>query len=330
MIEFGGYLPLELRAGQEWYTEKRLGLGMARVNSGRTAILVALRHLGARRVFLPSYYCPSVTDFLHKEGYEVSFYPLGADLLPRLEDCNPQAGDALLLADYFGFSGDFIRELIPQYERVVVDNALAFYSGPVAREGVVSIYSCRKFFGVSDGAYAIGVGVEQPPFETDCSSGRASHLVRSIEFGTNAAYKESVVNEDLLGTGCRLMSGLTRRILDSVDYESVRQARRRNFRKLDDLLAEAQELTVRLPEGAVPSGYPLLTKRPLRQALVARHVYVPRMWSPWIGNSNVDKASAEYLFSNNMSYLPIDQRYDESDMTVLAGIVMDELERMDG
>lgn len=329
MSEFGGYLPLELKKGREWYTEDRAGLGVARLNSGRTALWTAFRHLGAKRVFYPRYYCPSVVESLRRDGFEMVPYPVGFDLLPCLDGVSLGEGDALLLVDYFGLVGAALANAVERYPRVVMDNALAFFSPPTDRDGVVSVYSCRKFFGVSDGAYAIGRGVSQPDLPRDHSSLHAAHLLKSIEFGTNEGYNLSLENERQLGLRHLAMSELTLRILDSIDYEGVRHRRRQNFWALGAALGAVQQLGIGLGDACVPSCYPLLTDRPLRTRLVEKRVYVPRMWETWIDNPQADPESVEYQFSNNLVCLPVDQRYDDGDMARLADIVYRILEGSD-
>ena len=321
MKEFGGYLPLELRRGSEWYTEESTGLGVARLNSGRTALCVALHHLGAQRVWAPSYYCPSVVTALREEGFEVALYPIKRDLLPDLGGVSAKDGSAVIFVDYFGLLGDRVKALSEAFPLVVLDNALAFYSEPIQRDGAVSIYSCRKFFGVCDGAYAIGSGVEQPDFPQDRSAEHSLHLLMSLEVGTNAAYKHSLANERRLGAERMLMSKLTRSILESIDYIAVRNTRRENYLALDEALADVQRLGVIPAEDAAPSAYPFFSGVPIREALVRQGVYVPRMWESWIDEPSVSRDCLEYAFSNYMSALPIDQRYHAEDMAKLAEIV---------
>ena len=321
MKEYGGYLPLEIHRGTEWYTEDETDLGIARLNSGRSALWLAMRHLGAERLFVPVYYCPTVVQSLRDDGFEVVFYPIDRQLLPRLEDVRLESKDAVLLVNYFGLIRDHLVDAAERFKKVIFDNALAFYAEPVAREGVVSVYSCRKFFGVSDGAYAIGVGVVQPVLPQDVSSYHANHLLLSFELGTNSAYRESLQNEERLMSEHLSMSKLTRRLLCGADYEAVRDRRRANYELLRRALSDYQTLDLPLDSDAVPSAYPLVASLPLRKLLVGYHVYVPRMWESWIDNPDADKESIEYFFSNHLVALPLDQRYEGGDMRELVDLV---------
>ena len=135
MKEYGRYLPLELHSGNEWYSERSVsGMGVARFNSGRTALWAAMKQLGAKRVVLPAYYCPSVVDSLQNDGFSTITYPIGKDLLPVLEGYNLYDDDVLLLVNYFGLLDEPLRSIASRFRKVVIDDALAFFpSRSIAR-----------------------------------------------------------------------------------------------------------------------------------------------------------------------------------------------------
>ena len=323
MKEFGGYLPLELSSGHEWYRAQE-GLDVARLNCGRSALWLALVSLGARRVFVPSYYCPSVVASLEDSGFSVERYPVDFDLLPVKNLPATDSNTAIVLVNYFGLVGERLRTIALGLNKVVIDNCLAFFSKPLSRDGVVSIYSCRKFFGVPDGAYAVGKALAKKPLDEDRSSPRANYLLTSIEFGTNSSYSCSLDNESYLGSHRLSMSPLTARLMDSIDYEGVRSRRLANYQVLARRFAEVQRLKAASDtEDNTPSHYPLYLGEDIREELVARRVYVPRIWENWIGNPWSERGSLEYQLSNYMVCLPIDQRYRADDMNELADIVFD-------
>lgn len=325
MREFGGYLPLELPNTGEYYSEGN-GYQIGRFNSGRTAILCSLSSLGVRRVFCPVYYCPSVIRAIKDAGYEVELYPVGFDLCPILRLSAITEHDSVIIVNYFGLYSSSLENWIGDVDCVIVDNALSFYTPPILRAGVVNIYSCRKFFGVSDGAYAVAESLSFPALEKDRSAGRVSHLVAAIEESTNSGYQDSLRNEAVLGSSRMEMSKLTRRILKSIDYEAVKKARSDNYRQLGEELSGIQELEI-AKEPESPWCYPLLCNRSIREELVSRHVYVPRMWEAWIGVPASN--TPEYVYSNFLVCLPIDQRYNMNDMTDLANTVKSVLEETD-
>ncbi len=318
--EFGGYLPLELPVGREYF-EQGPDWNVRRLNSARSAIHLALKTLGVRRVFYPRYYCPSTIDAIRSFGYELVEYPIGFDLEPRSDSLSPECDDAVILVDYYGILGERLLPWVERYSKVIIDNAQSFFARPVCRRGVITVNSCRKFFGVSDGAYAISADLlSSPDWELDESASRIDFLAGQVERGSNAYYEPMLKSKVSLAKSMR-MSAFTRRVLASIDYEWVRAVRLRNYQTLHEELGDIQELEV--PDSPIsPWCYPLLTDRILRRSLVARRVYVPRIWETWDGMDAVE--TPECVYSNYLTCLPIDQRYGVDDMQALAAIVREE------
>lgn len=77
-----------------------------------------------------------------------------------------------------------------------------------------------------------------------------------------------------------------------------------------------------------PSVYPYLTtSKQLRDKLIDNKIYISRFWKHVLTNelaNDFEKDLAEYLIP-----LPIDQRYERSDMNYIASKVI-ELERISG
>lgn len=120
------------------------------LNCGRSCLAYLIRTKGIRKLCLPDFLCDSVEKLCQKEGVTLRFYPVGADLLP--EDVTLEAGEWLYLVNYYGqLSDDKIRTYKARYDRVMVDQSQAYFQMPV--ETVDTFYTCRKFFGVADGAF---------------------------------------------------------------------------------------------------------------------------------------------------------------------------------
>lgn len=322
--EFGGYLPIELPAKNPVY-----GAGgfysAACLNSGRAGIFVSLEHLGAERLWCPEYYCPSVKRYLEARSVAVISYQIGDDLLP-LWDFAPRSSDAVLLVNYFGMLGSRLKEHVDSFRKVVFDNCMAFFEPPVMRSGVLNVYSCRKFFGVSDGAYIVGNELPDVSLlELDESFGRSAHLLESLERGTDSAYGLSVANERSLDCDAKRMSILTSALMSACSYDESARARRRNFALLDSLFEAEQQLSFEISDGAVPSYYPLLLSKDIRGKLVERSIYVPTLWREYI-ETDARSESRESLLSRKLCCLPIDQRYGADDMRKLASIVRQVIE----
>ncbi len=134
-----------------------------------------------------------------------------------------------------------------------------------------------------------------------------------FEKSANEFYNEYVENNSLLQTEpLQLMSGLTQNLLRGLDYNGIAEARTRNFKYLHDNLIKINKLDLKMPYGAFT--YPLYIKNGsiIREELRKRKIYIPILWP------NVCKmckeSEFEYDFASNLLPMPVDQRYDVSDM----------------
>jgi hypothetical protein len=319
--EMGGYLPLELPAGKSYFSDLDPEL-VLEVNTGRTALRYAIESLEVRHVLLPYFYCPDIIQMLRTLDVTLEFYHIGPDLLPVQVDCGPET--AIILVNYYGIIGQRLQSLTERFSKVILDQAHGFYEPPVLRKGVMNVYSCRKFFGVCDGAYLVGQGICHPAMEEDISYPRAVHLLKCFETGTNGAYAESKANEAAIGAKPLAMSRLTRRILEGVDYAAVAERRNRNFRFLQQQFSHIQQLQLTDLQ-VVPYAYPLLLDQDIHTALVKEKIYTPVLWSQlldpeWAG-------TLEQHYSAFLHPLPLDQRYEETQLQRMVQIVKDILKR---
>lgn len=123
------------------------------------------------------------------------------------------------------------------------------------------------------------------------------------------------------------MPKLTKRILESVDYEKIIIKRKENFLALHEILKNSNRMDINISTNT-PSVYPYLTtSKQLRDKLIDNKIYISRFWKHVLTNelaNDFEKDLAEYLIP-----LPIDQRYERSDMNYIASKVI-ELERISG
>ena len=316
MKEYGGYLPIEFAAGVPYYS----GEHVVALNSGRYAIAYALKQLKWNVIYLPFYICATVEKTIRKElpQMQIRYYHINEQFLPEAVSLKEKEG--ILWVNYFGIQSDqIIQDMIQQYDsRILIDNTQSFFSTP--QEGVCQVYSCRKFFGVSDGAYAIGSPICQQPVPVSASSLYTSHLLQSYEYGTNYSYTLNKENEERLGTcGIQAMSPLTSAMLNVVDYEHVRQKRLENMQALHESLGSVNEITL---HGFRPTlYYPFLcSSETLRRELIGKKIYVPQLWSETA--ENPDSSAWEQHLSNCLCPLPVDQRYDTDDMKEIGSQVL--------
>ena len=306
MKPVGGYFSLELPLMEEYHKDA------LRLNTGRNCLEYILRSRGYKKVYLPYFICPVVLEPFEKLGVQYVFYPLDERLELKVI-LSVKAGEALLYVNYFGLKQRYVEHLAGQYgASLIVDNTQAFYAKPV--KGIDTFYSCRKFFGVPDGAYLytdklLGVELEQ-----DESYDRMSHLLKRIDLGAEAGYDDFRRNDDRLsGQSVRRMSRLTRRLMQGIDYEDVASRRRTNYRLLEKELDESNKIVLDFEDDAVPMVYPYLTSvKGVREKLIADKVFLACYWPDVL--DWVEDASLEYCLVSRMLPLPIDQRYGKEDM----------------
>ena len=75
---FGGYLPLELRQGIDYFSS----IPAMRYNCANTAIDHILDLIGVNTIYLPYYMCPNICENLNNKDLRVIYYHVGDDLLP--------------------------------------------------------------------------------------------------------------------------------------------------------------------------------------------------------------------------------------------------------
>lgn len=314
----GGYFELELPKRGAMPQDGIL------VNSGRNALEYILRVREYRHVYLPYFTCDVVLEPIKKLGISYSFYHVGWDLepieLPVLRDC-----DAFLYTNYFGLMDKAVLRLGERYgDRLIVDNAQAYFSR--VRVGDL-FYSPRKFVGVPDGG-VVSLNPRLPyekisTLEKDMSYQRMEHLLMRLDQGAEFGFETFQKGRVLLkNQPIKSMSNLTQRLLESVDFELVRERRIQNFQLLHQYLGTENELKLdfAIEDSSVPMVYPFCSERAteLRKRLFSERIYPAQYW-PNVMEWCAEK-DTEYMITKNTLALPIDQRYTEQEMQQIIDI----------
>lgn len=293
----GGYHELELRKGEHYHKNA------LRLNTARNSFEYVLRVRKYTKVYIPYYTCEVMLEPLKKCNVDYEFYHINQQLEPD-QDFTLQPTEAFLYTNYYGLKQRCVERLAQQYgKQLIVDNAQAFFTEPL--EGIDTFYSARKFFGVADGAYLYIDTFLDEELEQDQSYQRMSHLLIRADVGAEAGYGEFRKNDDsLIDNPIRLMSNLTEKILCSIDYESAKQLRRRNYMQLDKQLSAKNGIHLTMDEDAVPMVYPYLTNdTTLRQRLIDNRIYVATYW-PDLEELCKDD-NGEIMLVSNLLPLPI-------------------------
>ncbi len=308
MREIGGYIELDA------YHLPMLHEGAIALNCGRNALAYLLRARRIRKLWIPRFICDSVSGVCEREGVPYAFYSIGMDFRPA-QRIELGEGEWLYFVNYYSqFDNSQIEEYVCQYGRVIVDNAQSYYQEPIP--GADTLYTCRKYFGVADGAFLYTDAKLDEEFPVDESFERMRFLLGRFERTASEFYSEYAANNEMfVHEPIKRMSKLTNNLLHGVDYGRMQEIRENNYRFLHEKLGGMNGL--KLSEKPDSFMYPLLLENgaEIRKRLQAEKIYIPTLWPDvfsWCG-----EGEAEYTMSKDILPLPVDQRYGAEDMQYL-------------
>lgn len=313
--EIGGYLELERFSGKHYHD------GAIRLNCGRACLEYLIRLRGIKKILLPDYLCDSVSNLCSRCGLEIETYVVDSSFLPEKLESTDEAW--LYLVDYYGqLTDESIHAYAEQSSgRVILDESQNFFVGQ--RLGLDTLYTCRKWFGVSDGAYLYTTNSDRlntriPQAKSARSMG---YLLGRFESNASNFFMESKLNNKRFGVEpLQTMSALTDNILRGIDYAHVSSTRNENYDVVSDALSGINRLR-NLRRPTVPFMYPLLVTgaQRIRERAAKQLIYIPTLWPNVIEDASAGEAARRY--SADILPLPIDQRYTQQDMQRMIEVV---------
>lgn len=316
--EIGGYFNLELRNGTHYHKDA------LRFNTCRNCLEYIIRVKRISRIYMPIYTCDVVYEPAKRLNVCCNFYHVDEQLnpveIPRLNE-----GEAFLYTNYFGLKQNIVRELFYIYgERLIVDNAQAFFADHI--EGVNTYYAARKFLGVADGAYMYTSDIDESlltamPYAM--SFDRMSHLLKRYDLGANGGYADFKINDYCFeGMPMQKMSHLTDAILRSLDYEFIKNRRRRNYEFLASKLDSSNILKLCYESNTIPMVYPYRTSNAvsIRSRLLQHRIYTSKYWPDIYAKCK--SSDEEYVTVDSIIPIPIDQRYGEEEMKRVVEVII--------
>ena len=313
MREYGGYIEFETFLGEMLYED-----GIA-LNCGRNALEYLCEVKKIRKLYIPYFLCASVPNLCKKIGVEYEYYSISKEFKP-LFDRALGNDEWLYIVNYYGqLSMAVLEELKKKYIRIIIDNTQNYFQMPV--RNVDTFYSCRKYFGVSDGAILYTDTLIDRELPLDESFERMGFLLGRFERTANEFYFQYKANNKLFASEpLKRMSKLTRNILHGVDYERVKKVRTDNFTYFHVKFGDVNRLHLTVPEGAFM--YPLYIENgvAVRKELQKKRIYIPILWPEVFDVCN--ETNLEYNLAKNILPLPVDQRYGEDDMEYIYTEIM--------
>lgn len=316
-VGLGGYFELEIPDRGGFLHDDGVLL-----NSGRNALEYVLRSLpDVRHLWIPYYTCEVILEPIKKLDLSFSFYQID-ERLEIQDSVELKTGDYLLYTNYFGIKDHYVRQLADRFGmHLIVDNAQAWYADSIS--GTSTVFSPRKYVGIPDGGIAFcSTGITIEKFEQDSSYDRCSHLLKRIDLGPSAGYQDYRQNSRaLVDQPIKRMSKLTERLLKSIDFDAIKQKRKKNYMYLETRLRTDNMLC--LPDSSsfeCPMVYPFLTKEySLKERLIQNKVFVATYWPNVL---EWDRQSGfETRLAHDLVCLPIDQRYGESEMEEIVNLI---------
>ena len=307
MKEIGGYLEFEQLISNEYYKD------LLRLNTGRNALIYLMKARNIKKIYIPYYLCESVYEILKKYNYEYEFYKIKDDFLPDFSKELPE-DEYLYIVNYYGqINNKTINKLKEKYKNIILDNTHSFFQEPI--ENIDTIYNCRKWFGVSDGAYLSTNCILNKELKKDSSKDRMKHLLGRYEENASSYYKYFKENDmKFKEEPLKEMSNLTQNLMGAIDYEKIKKIRNVNYEYLHQNLKDINKLKLNEPE--VAFCYPLylenIDTESLKKKLAEQKIYIPTLWPNVL--EEVSQDSIEYKYVKNILPIPCDQRYDEKDM----------------
>ena len=312
MDAVGGYFELADLVGKGRFPHRNGVL----LNTGRNALEYILRSIGEmKRLFLPYYTCEVVLEPLRKLNIPYSYYHINTNF-EITDEVNLKEREYIIANNYFGVKGAYIQKLAEKYgDQLIVDCAQAFFAKTIP--GIKTFYSMRKYVGVADGGVAYLGNLPDDLVEVESmenTDDHDSHLFKRKQFGAEAGFAEYQDNEKKLDDQpIRLMSFVTKWMLNHIDYDKVVEQRRENYLYLFQILSATNQLQLPLEDYDVPMVYPYLTDdNTLKERLIAEKIFVATYWSnifEWC-----KPRDWEYTLAERTVFLPVDQRYGREDM----------------
>lgn len=313
--------------------------------SGRDAIRALLAHGKQtrrwRRLWVPAYFCQEVVVALATSSLELRVYDDDPTRpVPRIDWLPFDAGDAILVVNYFGLRGALTYRLAID---VIEDHTHAPFS-PWAQGSTATfcVASLRKTLPLPDGGILWSPRGEELPPEAPATDERtaASHqkltamvlkalYLEGHEMNKNTYRAAQLEGERAIASGA--LSGMpahTRQMLATLPIFEYERARRANTTLLRSLLADEPRVRLLAPHAADATAFSVPVvfasakiMEECRRMLIAENIFPAQLWTletpllPGVTLALRDWASRSLSFH-------CDARYGQSDLEHVASTLI--------
>lgn len=300
----GGYIELDT------YHQPMLHENAIALNCGRNALAYLIEARNIKKICIPSFLCNSVAAVCKKYDVMIRYYHISMNFKPIIPDRDPD--EWLYLVNFYGqITREELKTVAEIQKNIIIDNAQDYFSAPL--EGIDTLYTCRKYFGVPDGAFLYTDSQVERDFPRDESFERMRFLLGRFERSASEFYQEYTTNNGLFeNEPIKSMSKLTINLLKGIHYSEIKERRTRNFSVLHRDLGCMNKLTLCVPEGAFMYPFYCDHGSDVRRQLQHRKIYIPTLWPAVLKLKEANESEVE--MAKNILPLPCDQRYGEEDM----------------
>ncbi len=282
-------------------------------NNARNCLRYLIKKRKIQTIYVPKYLCSSVFTAVKKENCILRTYNIDSNFTPLISSIKKD--EYIYIVNYYGqLDNYYIEELSKNYRHLIVDNAQAFFQKPVSN--IDTIYTCRKFFGVPDGAYLFTDLKCNCNFEYESTYDHCRHIIGRLEKNAEEFYLDYQNSEKRFeNSQIKLMSKFSETILGAIDYDTCIQKRNSNFLYLNAELRDINLISPHFNNG--PFCYPFAVENGdyIRKELIKHKIFVPVLWPNIINDESVKHLAL------NILPLPCDHRYDTEQMIRIIKII---------
>lgn len=313
MKEIGGYFELEKFELPMLYDK------FIKLNCGRNCLAYLIKIKKISKIYLPFFLCNSVKDVCKSLHVEIVYYHINENFEPMNDQI--EENEWIYIVNYYGvLSNEKLEMFHMKYKNIIVDNTQSYFQKPVY--GVDTIYTCRKYFGVADGAILYTDSNTRLSIDRDESYQRMQFVLGRFERTASEFYDEASRNNDLFANEpVKEMSRLTENLLHAIDYEKVKSIRVQNIMALKKGLDKYNLLNTDRCKGLFMYPFMVESKEKIRKKVQEKNIYIPILWPELVGDDRLN------IFERNMVNMvlpiPCDQRYDEEDMKILINEIIE-------
>ena len=314
MKPIGGFFELEVPEKNISIHPKAYAL-----STGRACLMVILQHIFPEKVYIPYYTCDATIEPFIKLNIPIEFYSLDKNMYPIMTK-NLKYNEYILWTNYFGVLAENTLKIKREFgTKVILDDTHNFFQS--GHKGYWSFTSARKYFGVPDGAFLFAPSKIKIDASKFTGVSIRHNLLRAVGRQNEAflAYREY---ERSLKCDIWMMSSISELLLNGVDKQMVMESRRKNFKYLHSKLKNFNQFSLQKLINT-PFCYPFLPHSNIpREYLHKLGYYIPSYWPdiPTRGHSGFE---FEKTLSSKLLPLPIDHRYNPSDLKGLVSCILE-------